>query len=156
MSDVGEVAAKFAEASRAGKVRRYKKFGQTDIRPAVPGEEVVTMVDGVRETANKAGPGDYVARGVKGECWIISAKNVASRYGAPFTEADAEGYRSYPAKGEFHAFRYEGAPFKFIAPWKEEMIANPGDYIGTNVMGSGEFYRIEKNAFAATYAEAKD
>jgi len=35
------------------------------------------------------------------------------------------------------------------------MIANPGDYIGTNAMGSKEFYRVEQSAFAATYAEAK-
>ena len=63
--------------------------------------------------------------------------------------------RRYPAKGDFYGFRYEGEPFKFVAPWKEHMIANPGDYIGTNAMGSKEYYRIEKNAFAATYAEAK-
>jgi hypothetical protein len=38
MDGATDVAAKFAEALRAGKVRHYKKKGQVDIRPAVPGE----------------------------------------------------------------------------------------------------------------------
>jgi hypothetical protein len=155
MDGAANVAAKFAEALRAGKVRHYEKTGQIDIRPAVPGEKIETVIDGERETVNTAGAGDYVARGHKGELYIIDAETLAKRYGEPLTPPDREGYRSYPAKGDFYGFRYEGEPFKFVAPWKEHMIANPGDYIGTATLGSKAYYRIEKNAFAATYAEAK-
>ena len=155
MSGVADVAAKFAEAMRAGKVRHYEKKGHVDIRPAVAGEKIETVIDGVRETVNTAAPGDHVVRGVKGELYIVKPDVLAKRYGEPLTSPDREGFRRYPAKGGFYGFRYEGESFKFVAPWKEEMIANPGDYIGTNAMSSKEYYRIEQSAFAATYAEAK-
>jgi hypothetical protein len=155
MDGAADIAAKFAEALRAGKVRHYEKKGQVDIRPATPGEVIKTVIDGEHETVNTAATGDYVARGVKGERYIVKPDILAKRYGAPLTAPDREGYRRYPAKGDFYAFQYEGEPFKFVAPWKEDMIANPGDYIGTAAMGSKEYYRIEKSAFAATYAEAK-
>jgi hypothetical protein len=154
MDGAADIAAKFAEAMRAGKVRHYEKKGQVDIRPAVAGEKIETVIDGEHETVNTAAAGDYVARGLKGELYIINAEALAKRYGEPLTAPDREGYRRYPAKGDFYGFRYEGAPFKFVAPWKEDMIANPGDYIGTHAMGSNEYYRIERSAFAATYAEA--
>ena len=155
MDGAADIAVKFAEALRAGKVRHYEKKGQVDIRPAVAGEVIATVIDGEHETVNTAAAGDYVARGAKGEHYIVKPDVLAKRYGAPLTAADPEGYRRYPAKGDFYGFRYEGESFKFVAPWKEHMIANPGDYIGTNAMGSNEYYRIEQSAFAATYAEAK-
>jgi hypothetical protein len=155
MDGATDIATKFGEALRAGQVRHYAKKGHADIRPAVAGEVVETVIDGVRETANTAAPGDYVVRGVKGEFYIIKAETLAKRYGEPLTAPDRDGFRRYPAKGEFFAFCYEGQPFKFVAPWKEDMIANPGDYIGTTVMGSNEYYRIEKTAFAMTYGEVK-
>ena len=156
MESVIDITAKFEEARRADRVRHYSKKGHADIRPAVPGERIKTVIDGEGETVNTAGSGDYVVRGAMGEHYVIKAKKLAERYGAPISDPDSEGYRKYPAKGDFYAFRYEGEPFKFIAPWGEDMIANPGDYLGTNVMGSNEFYRIEKNAFAATYAVVAD
>jgi len=154
MEGAADIAAKFAEAQRAGKVRHYQKKGQVDIRPAVVGEKIETVIDGEHETVNTAATGDYVARGLKGELYIVKPDVLAKRYGEPLTPPDREGYRRYPAKGDFYGFRYEGKPFKFVAPWKEQMIANPGDYIGTGALSSKEYYRIEKNAFAATYAEA--
>jgi hypothetical protein len=71
------------------------------------------------------------------------------------TEADAEGFRQYPANGSCHAFEYEGQAFAFEAPWGERMIVNPGDYIATPTIGSDDIYRIERNAFLATYREAR-
>jgi hypothetical protein len=155
MDGAADIAAKFEAALRTGKVRHYEKKGQAEIRPAVPGEVIATVIDGERETVNTAVEGDYVVRGVKGELYIIKGETLAKRYGGPLTAPDKDGFRRYPAKGDFYGFRYEGAPFKFVAPWKEDMIAKSGDYIGTNAMGSNEYYRVEQSAFAATYAEAK-
>ncbi len=155
MNGAADITAKFEEALRAGKVRRYRKIGQADIRPAVPGEVVATVIDGERETVNTAAAGDYVVRGVKGELYVVTPETLAKRYGGPLTAPDKDGFRRYPARGDFYGFRYEGAPIKFVAPWKEDMIAKPGDYIGTNAMGSTAYYRIEQSAFAATYVEAK-
>ena len=155
MDGAADIAAKFEEALRAGKVRHYEKKGQADIRPALAGEVIATVLDGERETVNTAAAGDYVVRGVKGELYIIKADVLVKRYGEPLAAPDKDGFRRYPARGDFYGFRYEGAPFKFVAPWKEDMIAKPGDYIGTNAIGSNEYYRIEQSAFAATYAETK-
>jgi hypothetical protein len=155
MDSDADIAAKFEEALRAGKVRHYEKKGQVDIRPAAPGEVIATVIDGERETVNTAAAGDYVVRGVKGELYIIKAETLAKRYGGPLTAPDKDGFRCHPAKGDFYGFRYEGEPFKFVAPWKEDMIAQSGDYIGTTAMDLKEYYRIEQSAFAATYAEAK-
>jgi hypothetical protein len=155
MDGAADIAAKFEEASRAGKVRHYEKKGEVEIRPAAAGEVIATVIDGERETVNTASAGDCVVRGVKGELYIIKAETLAKRYGGPLTPPDKDGFRRYPAKGDFYGFRYEGESFKFVAPWKEDMIAKPGDYIGTNAMGLKEYYRVEQGAFAATYAETK-
>jgi len=39
--------------------------------------------------------------------------------------------------------------FTFLAPWGEKMIARPGDVI---VQDAKDTYRIQKAAFACTYA----
>ena len=147
------IADAFAEALRDGKVRCYRKKQTVAMRPALPDEVVETVIDGERETVNTAKTGDYVVRGAKGEHYIISPETQAERYDAPIGSPQPDGYRHYAAKGTIHAFCYEGEPFTFVASWGEDMIVNPGDYIGTPALGSGEFYRIEKTAFAETYIE---
>ncbi len=151
MTSDGDVGKKFEEALRADKVSVYRKCGEHDIRLAVPGEVVDTVIDGELETTNTARQGDFVVRGRKGERYIITAETLRARYGEPISPPDPEGYRRYPGTGLLYAFRYEGAPFRFMAPWGEEMIANPGDYIGTHAIGSNKFWRVEKSVFAATY-----
>jgi hypothetical protein len=143
----------FDAAVKSNKVRLYRKKAKVDIRPAVAGEVVETRIDGERETVNRAKAGDYVVRGVKGEQYVISPETLANRYGPPVGGPDAQGFRQYGAQGHLHAFRYEGPRATFTAPWGEEMVVNPGDYIGTAALGSDEFYRIERDAFAATYDE---
>jgi hypothetical protein len=149
------IAALFDEALKADKVRLYRKKASVLIRPAVPGEVVETWLDGQRETHNTAKAGDHVVRGTKGELYIIGADALADRYGPPIGAADAQGFRRHVAKGNSYAFRYDGKPFKFVAPWGKDMIVNPGDYIGTEEIGSDHFYRIEKDAFAETYEEVR-
>ena len=149
-----DIADRFDEALRANKVRHYRKRQNVPIRPAVPGEVIETVIEGQRETVNTAKAGDYVVRGAKGENYIITAQILADRYGPPISGPRADGYYEYPAKGNCYAFRYEGEPFKFVAPWGEDMLVNPGDYVATGEVGSNLFYRIEQHAFAETYVEA--
>jgi hypothetical protein len=144
----------FAEAVAKKQVRRYRKKGNLRIRAAAAGEVVPTTIDGEKETVNTAGPGDYVVHGTRGEQYVITPQILAARYGEPIGPVDAQGYREYPARGSCYAFRYQGAPDTFKAPWGEEMIINPGDYLATPAIGSDHIYRIEKNAFADTYVEA--
>jgi hypothetical protein len=42
--------------------------------------------------------------------------------------------------------------FTFLAPWGEKMIARPGDVIVQDVGNAKDTYRIQKAAFACTYA----
>ena len=151
-----DIAVLFDGALQANKVRLYRKKTSALIRPAKAGERVETWLDGERETLNTAKAGDYVVRGLKGEHYIIGADALVDRYGPPLGAPDAQGFRRYVAKGNAYAFRYDGKPFKFVAPWGEDMIVNPGDYIGTAEIGSDRFYRIEKDAFAETYEEVGD
>jgi hypothetical protein len=148
-----DIADKFAQALKANKVRLYRKKTTAVIRPAVPGEVVETWLNGQRETVNTAKSGDHVVRGVKGEQYLITSAILADRYGTPAGASDRQGFRQYEAKGNCYAFRYDGEPFKFVAPWGEDMIVNPGDYIGATEIGSDQIYRIEKAAFAETYVE---
>jgi hypothetical protein len=150
------IAERFAEAVRAGKVRHYRKKQTVAIRPAVPNEVVETVIDGERETVNTARAGDYVVRGAKGEHYVISPETKAERYGGPIGGPQADGFRDYKAKGDVYAFQYEGDTFTFVAPWGENMIVNPGDYIGATEIGSDQIYRIEKSAFADSYVEVAD
>jgi len=145
----------FEAAVTINSVRTYRKSAIVAIRPAIAGEIIETWLEGERETVNTARPGDYVVRGVNGEHYIITSGTLAKRYGPPMTEPDAEGFRQYTATGSCHAFEYEGQAFTFVAPWGEEMIVNPGDYIATPAIGSSDIYRIERNAFLATYREAQ-
>jgi hypothetical protein len=149
-----DIADQFDEAVRSNKVRLYRKKANVAIRPAVPGEVVETWIDGQRETVNTARAGDYVVCGARGEQYIISSETLATRYGPPGAEREGQSFRTYQAIGTCYAFQYEGASAKFVAPWGEEMIVNPGDYVGTPAIGSNRFYRIEKDVFAATYVEA--
>jgi len=147
------IKEQFDEAVRANKVKLYRKKALVMIRPAVAGEVIATRIDGEQETINTARAGDSVVRGVKGELYVITPEAMANRYGPPIGDPDPQGFREYAAKGVCHAFRYEGPPTTFEAPWGEQMIVRPGDFIGTSVLGSDQFYRIETSAFAATYFE---
>jgi len=143
----------FDEAVRSDKVKLYRKKARVMIRPAAAGEVVATRIDGEFETVNAARAGDYVVRGVKGELYVITPEALATRYGPAIGDPDPQGFREYAAKGLCHAFQYEGPPATFEAPWGEEMSVRPGDFIGTSVLGSDQFYRIENSTFVATYFE---
>ena len=149
-----KIEDQFNEALKGGKVRLYRKQGNVAIRPAAAGEVVETSIEGERETTNTAKAGDYVVRGPKGEQYVITPEILAERYAAPVSGSGPQGFREYPAKGTLHAFQYQGPPARFQAPWGEDMIVNPGDYIGTTHLGSGHFHRVEKNVFAETYVVA--
>lgn len=58
-------------------------------------------------------------------------------------------------KPTIDAFKYEGEPFKFIAPWGEEMICYEGDMLARTIGKKTDIYRIEKDAFSLTYKVSK-
>lgn len=132
-------------AFAAGELKRYKKFGTVHARPAVNGERIVTILDGVKETENTAKHGDIVVTGPKGEEYIIGKDKFKSRYKSTAKHGE------YEPIGEGFATRYTGEEFRFPAPWGEEMLIQPGDYLYTPAIGSDDIYRIEAEVFKQTY-----
>lgn len=131
------------------KANKYKKVGLVSVRKAVDGEIVVTIIDNVVETENKAGSNHVVVRGPKGELYTMSMDKFKARYvvDKPVTN----DFQDYTPSGTCIAFKYLGDSFKFIAPWSEEMLVCSGDYLATTEPSIPEVYRIEKSAFEKTY-----
>lgn len=153
-SDKGNKAAElFAQALKEGKVKRYAKFGQVKARKAVAGEIVITVIKDKEETRNKAKADDVLVQNPGGEQYIINEKKFNSRY-TKIKSLD-KGWAVYKSKGVCYGFRYIGKPFKFTAPWGELMLVEDGDMIvSTSPEGGNDIYRIEKQAFKATYKRA--
>lgn len=155
-----DIHALFAEAERDGRVGRARKTRLVDARPAVPGEVVVTVIAGEgKETESPpAGAGDMVVRNrsdaTGSERYLVSAGRFPERYDGPLGPADADGWRPYRPRGiELRYFIVgdgEGS-FRFEAPWGEPMVARPGDAIVRNPADPADTYRVQADAFAATY-----
>ncbi len=120
-----------------------KKELTFNFRIAEKEEKIVTEIDGEKETENTAKEGDYILTGSKKEVYVLSPKKFESRY----TVVDGKA-KTKPV--EILAKEFSGKKIKFKAPWEEDMIIKSSDFL---VKNEGEFYRIEKEAFANTYAE---
>jgi len=131
----------------------FKKQGRVQARPAKPGEEITTVLEGgAKETVNKAAEGDWIVTNPGGEQYIIGEKKFLGRY----EETDESGV--YAAKGFCRAIPNPfGVPIEIMASWGSPqtgdercMIADTCDAIGTV---DGEPYLIDADAFAVTYKE---
>ena len=126
----------------------FEKFGTITARPAVEGEVISTVINGVTETTNTAKAGDIIATGVKGESWIIPGEKFPKLY-----KASAEDENQFDPIGRVVGVRSE-EDFTFTAPWGEAMICQKGDYIVTSEaddFNPTKAYRIEAGAFVKTY-----
>jgi hypothetical protein len=150
-------------SERRESLKHYKKFGKFLARPVEEDELTVTIVGGRVETIKSTLPTDWVLKniniGSSGEEWAISFDKFQERYelappkGQKFWYAGNSWYK-VNANGEVWAFEYKGSPFKFIAPWGEEMECISGDYIANPVGGKeDDIYRIEGKTFLDTYTE---
>ncbi len=135
----------------------YRKAGRVIARYAEAGETILTIVGGKLETLNTASFGDVVVRNVligsAAEQYVMTGETFAKRY-KPWPEAimrlDGFGWIKAEAIGEVFGFVYTGPALKFEAPWGEEMMLEPTDFLVR--VGAGDIYRIEAAAFAQTYA----
>jgi hypothetical protein len=130
--------ALFATAKAASRVGAARKTKPVDARPARAGEVVVTHMAGEgKETRSRpATEGDWVVRNrcpaTGNEEYLVKARTFAARYDGPLSEPDAEGWHEFRPRGpEMHFFTVteDDGPFRFTAPWGEEMPARPGDAI---------------------------
>jgi hypothetical protein len=155
-----DVHAMFEQAEREARVGLARKTMPVDVRPAEPGEVVVTVIAGEgKETGSPpAQPGDMVVRNrcpaTGNEAILVSAAKFAERYEGPIGPADAEGWRPYRPRGiemQYFVVRAADGSFTFTAPWGEPMVARPGDAIVRSAQDPADTYRIAAEAFACTY-----
>ena len=155
-----DVHAMFDQAEREARVGLARKTMPVDVRPAQPGEVIVTVIAGEgKETESPpAQPGDMVVRNrcpeTGNEEILISAAKFAERYEGPIGPSDATGWQPYRPRGIEMAYflvRDADGAFTFTAPWGEPMVARPGDAIVRNPQDPADTYRIAAAAFACTY-----
>jgi len=148
--------------------KHYKKRGRFLSRLAVQGETILTIVDGKLETLKVATKEDVILRNIEigssAETYIISKKKFEERYDDAFEHHTIDGQPWFVviAKGEIEAFCFGHnitgtaalpEPIQFMAPWGEQMLCNPGDFLARPLPGDEfDIYRIEKKTFDLTYS----
>ncbi|WP_200927309.1 hypothetical protein [Methylobacterium sp. Leaf100] len=153
------VATLFAAAEQDGRVGLARKSKPVDVRPARPGEIVVTILAGEKETQSPpAKAGDMVVRNrcreTGNEEILVGAAKFDQRYEGPTGTAGADGWQPYRPRGVemlYVIVRDADGSFDFEAPWGESMIARPGDAIVRDPQDVKDTYRNEAVAFACTY-----
>jgi hypothetical protein len=154
-----DVHAMFDQAEQGARVGVARKTMPVDVRPAEPGEVVVTVIAGEGEETRSppAQPGDMVVRNrcpaTGNEEILVTAAKFAERYEGPIGPADA-GWQPYRPRGiemRYFVVRDADGTFTFTAPWGEPMVAHPGDAIVRDPQNPADTYRIAAAAFACTY-----
>jgi len=155
-----DVIAYFARATEARGAGLARKTKPVDVRPAEPGEIVVTTIKGQgKETQSPpAKSGDMVVRNrcpeTGNEEILVSASSFRQRYEGPAGAADTDGWLPYRPRGvqmRFVTVADQDGSFSFVAPWGERMIARPGDLIVQDPGNPKDTYRVARAAFECTY-----
>ncbi len=158
--DLIDILAYFKRAQASFGARTARKTKPVDVRPAKPGEIIVTMIKGEgKETQSPpAKEGDMVVRNrcphTGNEEILVAAAKFPVRYEGPVSGPDADGWLAYTPKGvpmQFVIVAEKDGSFRFMAPWGETMAARPGDAIVQDPANPSDTYRVAKAAFACTY-----
>lgn len=104
---------------------------------------VTTTADG-KETQNVAEDGDIIMSGATGENYVIKGVKFSKLYHGNV------GGDVYPEQSPRQVTLYTGEETKFKAPWGEDMVIKPGDYLVKDPANTG-YYRIAKVEFEKTY-----
>ena len=159
-----DLPAMFAAAEKEGRVGVARKTKAVDVRPAKPGEIVVTVIKGEgKETQSPpAAAGDLVVRNrcpeTGNEQFLVKAATFTERYEGPTGPADSAGWQPYRPRGielQYFIVRPTDGNFSFTAPWGEAMVARPNDAIVRNPNDVKDMYRVAAIAFACTYEVVK-
>jgi hypothetical protein len=154
-----EVIAMMARAGAAGRVGTAQKTRPVDARPAKPGEVVVTMIkdEGKETTSKPANTGDWVVRNrcpdTGNEEYLVAADKFPGRYRAA-GPAVADGWQAFTPVGKMLRFLVLApteAPFEFVAPWGEKMVARLGDAMVQDPGDERDVYRVAQSSFQCTY-----
>jgi len=107
-------------------------------------QNVVTTTTDGKETQNVAEDGDIIMSGATGENYVIKGAKFSKLYHGNV------GEDVYPEQSPRQVALYTGGETKFKAPWGEDMVIKPGDYLVKDPANTG-YYRIAKVEFEKTY-----
>lgn len=148
------------DAEKRGAVKEARKIRPVDVRPARPGEVVVSVIAGEgKETQSRpAEPGDWVVRNrcpeTGNEQYLVKAAKFEGRYelvGPPASPGEWREARPLGKVLRFFLLRPEDGRFVFEAPWGETMVALPGDAIVQDPADANDVYRVAAASFRCTY-----
>lgn len=105
---------------------------------------VATITSDGKETQNTAEPNDIIISGPSKEKYVIKAAKFPKLYVGQI------GGPIHPEQGPRNVAVYTGADIvNFTAPWGENMVLKPGDYLVKEA--DGKYYRIAKKEYEMTY-----
>jgi len=151
-----------SDAQSEGRTGFARKTQTVDVRPAEPGEVIVTTIAGEgKETQSKpAESGDWVARNrcepTGNEEYLVKSDTFDERYAVAEHQRSDAGDGWIPAKPLGRSLRYvilreSDGEFTFDAPWGESMVARPGDAIVQDPDKPDDIYRVAAESFRCTY-----
>ena len=105
---------------------------------------VVTVTSDGKETQNVANANDIVMSGPSRENYVVKAAKFNKLYVGNI------GGEVHPEQSPRNVALYNGADeVNFVAPWGENMVLKPGDYLVKE--SEGKYYRIAKKEYEMTY-----
>lgn len=109
-------------------------------------EEVVTVTMDGKETKNTAMPDDIIMSGPSKERYVVKAAKFPKLYSGTI------GSPVIPEQSPRQVALYSGKEnVNFKAPWGEDMVLKPGDYLVKEA--EGKYYRIAKHEYEITYSQ---
>lgn len=107
--------------------------------------DVKTIIGNEQETQNVMKRGDVLVTGPRGESYVMPTTKFVQLYNIVDCVAVP---RKLPKMVAHVTKRDLSRPITFTAPWGEQMILKPGDYL---VKDGNGYYRIESSVFKETY-----
>jgi hypothetical protein len=150
--DINQVASQldFLPTKKQAKQYKFLKAGEPRKMPpmtytvAASEMPVVTYTSDGKETQNVAAQGDIIMSGPSKENYVIKAAKFPKLYQGEM------GQTVVPEQSPRMVAVYTGKePISFVAPWGENMVLKPNDYLVKD--GDQGYYRIAKVEYEQTY-----
>jgi len=108
-------------------------------------QPVVTITKDGKETQNTAEPNDVIMSGLSREKYAVKSAKFPKLYQVNI------GSEVIPEQSPRTVARVENIqqPITFTAPWGEDMVLKPGDYLVKD--GDQGYYRIARHEYEQTY-----
>ena len=150
--DINQIVSQLEFLPTRKQALQYKfvKDGEPSKMPAMTytvsakEQPVVTITSDGKETQNVAAQNDIIMSGPSKENYVVKAAKFPKLYQGEI------GQTIIPEQGPRMVAAYTGKDqVTFTAPWGEQMVLKPGDYLVKD--GDQGYYRIAKAEYEMTY-----